>query len=172
MKFFTAITILLTCSLAQATIILKNEFAKLVEHDNSYIRINSFKFYKKSRTLAALNVTYTTLEDINSDEDIKITVAALQFKGTEYKKTVIDFAIGICTVYRANKFDSLNLIKDSNLKECPFPKGDYYINDLAPTADMLPPFFPEGKWMLDIAFTHKSRAVARVHWMLQIMKKI
>lgn len=63
-------------SIFQAATVLKNEFAKLIEHDDTYIHITSFKFYKKSRTLAALNVTYTTLEDINSDEDIKVQLAS------------------------------------------------------------------------------------------------
>ncbi|XP_068906952.1 uncharacterized protein, partial [Tenebrio molitor] len=156
----------------QANIIVKNDFAKLVEYDDSYLKVTSFKFYKKSRTKAALNVTYTTLYDIVSDEDMRISVAALQFRGNEYKRTVIDFSIGICSIYRANKFDALNLIKDSNLKGCPFPKGPYYINDIAPTADFIPPFFPEGKWLLDMTFIHADKIVTRVHWMLSIMKKI
>ncbi|KAJ3659189.1 hypothetical protein Zmor_010891 [Zophobas morio] len=156
----------------KAGVVLQNDFAKLVRCDESFIKFTSFKFYKKSRTFAALNVTYTTFQDITSDEHVRLKVSAWQLRGNEFKKTVVDFSMGICTLYKANKFGALSLIKDSNLTGCPFPKDVYYINDMAPTSDVLPPFFPEGKWMLQLNFFNNGKVITEVQWMMTILKQL
>lgn len=102
----------------------------------------------------------------------QLKVSALQWKNNEYKKTVVDFNLGLCSLMKNMYLNMSMIVPHSNITKCPIPKAVYYVNDISPPVDFLPPHFPEGKWMFDITLNRYDKKVVHFHWMSSITRVI
>ncbi|KAF2886464.1 hypothetical protein ILUMI_19709 [Ignelater luminosus] len=128
----------------------------------------NYVFYNRSQK--AFNVSVYLL--VNLSTDITGTVQFYKFASNEYREFPMRVGANLCHEYAKNNFNIKELLKNtSNARNCPLPKGYYYVRYFVPDYSRFPPYIPRGRYKGVEKVYHKSEFIFEVHGYAAIVDK-
>ncbi|KAL1384621.1 hypothetical protein pipiens_013002 [Culex pipiens pipiens] len=123
--------------------------------DTSAIRVRKF-----NRTTFTLNGTFVVYQDLDETYEASLKVAYSRLGNNQWneypmkigQKSVCRAMVEEYQQYQHVFVNSTNLpwVAEGTRSFCPFPKGAYWIHDLAPDASWVPPVVPAGYWRMTL----------------------
>ncbi|KAG5869295.1 hypothetical protein JTB14_028634 [Gonioctena quinquepunctata] len=124
-----------------------HEFARAMNANSSFLKLNYFSFGKYNRTAKAANIEFDISMDVNKEKDITILMGFSIFKSNQYRRTPIVIPAKICQIRGTEQFDIPNIMGNSSAGMCPISKGHHYLYNINPTSHGWPRSLPEGRFM-------------------------
>ncbi|KAG5866497.1 hypothetical protein JTB14_012594 [Gonioctena quinquepunctata] len=148
---------------------INNEYARAIDGNTSFFKLNYFIFHKYNRTMKAASLEYDATFAVDEKNDVDYTFAFYIFKSNQYRKTPIAFPMKLCKILDSDMFDIANVMRNASVRRCPIPKGHHYIHNIMLTSKGWPKSFPAGRYLMELKFFHNNLMFVAIEWMLEII---
>ncbi|XP_058445051.1 uncharacterized protein LOC131426358 [Malaya genurostris] len=142
--------------------------------DFSKMRVRKF-----NRTTYVLDGEFELFEDLNDKYQGAVTCAYSALGNNQWneypfkisKDKLCNVFNGAYKEYQEYFVESTNLPRVGDDWLCPFPKGKYWVRNLAPKADWVPKVVPAGYWRLTMwLYDTKDEVVFKAHFFMKLTK--
>ncbi|KAK9751531.1 Protein of unknown function (DUF1091) [Popillia japonica] len=150
-----------TCTFHQEDYETDLEYVKVAYVNPKYFQYYSLENVKPNRTYRAISGQTALLRDLGNT--LKINIRGYKIVDNIPKVPIMQFDVLVCESFQKNIL-GLDVIrtKSTNITKCPIKKGFYFVQNFNVLAQHLPPFIPQGHYMLNLSLFEEKSLMAQV----------
>uniref|UniRef100_A0A1B0ATE2 MD-2-related lipid-recognition domain-containing protein n=1 Tax=Glossina palpalis gambiensis TaxID=67801 RepID=A0A1B0ATE2_9MUSC len=142
-----------------------NSFEVNKNYDTTWIDWNTMRMKKVARNDYVFTGDFAINRNLGNEQ--KISLMIFNYYGEQRKKGMIVYAVekNFCTFLKDEEDIYTPIVQASNLPAeytCPFPKGNYTVDNYSLNLDFLPPETPKGQYMIEASLKNGMMAVSRI----------
>ncbi|XP_058828429.1 uncharacterized protein LOC131688259 [Topomyia yanbarensis] len=143
---------------------------------------SKLRITKYNRTTPVINGTYDIAVDLDDSYELGVTCARSALGNNQYNTIPLKLSsMPVCQFFKTYAYDYQYMyLNKSNFPQvpregmCPFPKGTYWIKNVALDASALPPVLPDGYYRcyLDVCSLPERTQLLRQAYYARIYKEL